>query len=130
MLDQGAVGIKEQLCVVDRPAIALVDADRHHHPRLARSLADRVGCGRRYRHGLLEQSEMLDSGQKLNARLHRGKIRVVRHDGFRERRELHALLTEFEDLLHHLFDGGLTVVEYRTDLNCSGFDDFHYKLLD
>ena len=49
-LNQGAVGIKQQLRVIDRAAIALIDANRHHHPGLLAGFADGAGGGRRHRH--------------------------------------------------------------------------------
>ena len=42
-LDQGAVSIEQQLSVVDRPAVALVDANGHHHSGLPAGFADRNG---------------------------------------------------------------------------------------
>jgi hypothetical protein len=51
-LNQSAVGIEQQLCVVERATIALVDANGHHHPGLLASFADGVSGGRRYGHCL------------------------------------------------------------------------------
>ena len=54
-LDKCAVRIEQQLGIVERSAIALVDADGHHHARLLARLADCKRCWRRHRHRLLEQ---------------------------------------------------------------------------
>ena len=43
-LNQCAVGVKEQLRIVDGAAVTLVHADGHHHARLAGGLADGVSC--------------------------------------------------------------------------------------
>ena len=64
-LNQGAVGIKEKLGVVQGSAVTLVDADGHNNSRLLASLADGVGGGRRHRHRLVEQLQVLTSGNDL-----------------------------------------------------------------
>ena len=61
-LNQSAVSIEQQLRVVERAAIALVDADGHHHSGLLAGFADGVGGGRRHGHGLFKQSEMFLAG--------------------------------------------------------------------
>src|SRR6188472_2691262 len=43
-LDQGAICVEQQLRVVERTYVALVDTYRHHHPGLPRSLSDGL-CG-------------------------------------------------------------------------------------
>ena len=53
-LNQGAVGIEQQLRVVERATIALVDADGHHHPGLLAGFTDGVSGGRRYSHCLFK----------------------------------------------------------------------------
>src|SRR6478609_8392949 len=72
-LDQGAVCVEQQLRVVERTSVALVDAYRHHHPGLPRSLSDGLRGGRGYRYGLIEQPEMLLAGPDLERGLHEGK---------------------------------------------------------
>ena len=44
MLDQGAVGVEEELRVVQGFAVALVDADGYDHARRLARVADRVRC--------------------------------------------------------------------------------------
>ncbi|MNY17867.1 hypothetical protein D3C86_1512120 [compost metagenome] len=122
-LDQRAVGIEQQLRVVQRAAIAFVDADGHDHARLPGRSADGIGGGRRHGDRLVQQLEVF--GGHFERRLHVGKVRVVRHDGFREHGELHALLAEFENLLHHFVDGAFTAVKNRADLYGGGFDEGH-----
>ena len=128
-LHQRAVGIKEQLRVVDGAAVTLVDADRHHHAGLACRLGNRIRCGGRNSDCLLQQSQVLFSGQQFNARLDGGEVRVVRHHGFRKGCELHALLAEFADLASDLFDGGFPAVKHGADLHCGGFDAGHDEVL-
>jgi hypothetical protein len=123
MLDQGAVGIKEQLCVVDRPAIALVDADRHHHPRLLAGLADGEGRVRRYGDRLIEQAVVFLTD--FVGRLHEGEIGIVRNHRLREGGELHALAAEGGNLFADLANGALTAVEHGAELNSGGLDHFH-----
>src|SRR5262245_42904512 len=90
-LDQGAVGIKQQLSIVERAAIALVYANCHHHAGLLAGLADRRRRGRWHGHGLLEQSQILPD--HLEWPLHEGEIGVVRDNGFGKSCELDALTT-------------------------------------
>jgi hypothetical protein len=92
-LKQGSVRIEEELRVVERSAVALVDANRRDDARLLASLADRGDGRRRHGDGLLQQLQVLASGNDLVGRLYEGKIRVVRHHGFGKRRELDAVST-------------------------------------
>ena len=64
-LNQRAIGIKEKLCVVQGSAVALVDADGHDNSRLLASFADGVDGRRRHRHRLVEQLQVLTSGNDL-----------------------------------------------------------------
>ena len=68
-LDQGAVGIKEKLGVVQGSAVTLVDADGHDNSRLLGSVADGVGGRRRHRHRLVEQLPLLRSDDVLEGGL-------------------------------------------------------------
>ncbi|MCY1242972.1 hypothetical protein D9M72_559730 [compost metagenome] len=122
-LDQRAVGIEQQLRVVQRAATALVDADGHDHPRLPGRSADGIGGMRRHGDCLVQQLEVF--GGHFEWRLHVGKVRVVRHEGLREDGELHTLLAEFENLLHHFVDGAFSAVKNRADLYGGGFDEGH-----
>ncbi|MNP29503.1 hypothetical protein D3C76_1225300 [compost metagenome] len=114
MLNQATVGIEEQLRVVDRAAIALVDADGDDHSCLFAGLTDRQCGGGRHGDRLIEQFEVLCAHGKR--RLHKRKIRVVRHHRFREHGELHALSTEGDDLLADLVHGAFAAVKHRADL--------------
>ena len=89
MLDQGAVGIEQELRVVERASVALVDADGRHQARLFAGLADGLGDVRRDGDGLLEQPLMLRrrSGKAADE----GEVGVVRHHRLGEGGELHAL---------------------------------------
>ena len=64
-LDQRAVGIEEKLGVVERSTVTFVDADGHNNSRLFAGVADGIGGRRRHRHGLVEQLEVLASGNDL-----------------------------------------------------------------
>jgi hypothetical protein len=64
-LDQRTIGIEEQLRVVHRFAVTLVDADGYHDPRLLARVADCVGRSRRHHHGLIEQLQVLTSADDL-----------------------------------------------------------------
>src|SRR4249919_370371 len=57
-LYERAVGIEEQLRVVDGAAIALVDADGNHHVGFASSLGNRIRGGGGDGHGLLQQAHV------------------------------------------------------------------------
>src|SRR6185436_10180511 len=69
-LKQGSIRIEEELGIVESPAVALVDADRHDDARLLASLADRVDGRRRHSDGLLQQLQVLASGNDLVSRLY------------------------------------------------------------
>ncbi|MNQ86726.1 hypothetical protein D3C85_1019260 [compost metagenome] len=123
MLDQGAVGIEQQLRVVQRAAIAFVDADGHDHAGLFGGGTDGISGVRRHGHRLIQQLVVL--GAHFERRLHEREIRVVRHDGFRKHGELHTLFAEFENLLHDFIHGAFTAVEYGADLDGGGFYEGH-----
>ena len=127
-LEQGTVSVEQQLRIVQAAAIPFIDADRHHHARPSRSLADCVGRRGRHRHRLIEQSQMLGSAEILQWRLHHGKIRVVRHDGFRKGGQLSPLLTKLVDLPRDSFDRSLATIQHRADLDRRGFDNLHGEL--
>lgn len=115
MLDERAVGIKQQLRVIDRAAIALVDADGDDHASLLGGLADGPGGVRRYGHRLIEQFVVLRAHQV--GRFDEGKIGLVGNDRFRESRELDALPPKFEDLLDDFADSTLATAE--NGLSCT-----------
>ncbi|MNS37250.1 hypothetical protein D3C72_694620 [compost metagenome] len=85
--------------------------------------ADGIGGRRRHGDSLVQQLEVF--GGHFERRLHEGKVRVVRHDSFREHGKLHTLFAEFENLLHHFVDRAFTAVKNGTDLYGGGFDDGH-----
>ncbi|MCY1546705.1 hypothetical protein D9M68_827180 [compost metagenome] len=58
-------------------------------------------------------------------RLHKGKIGVVGHHGFREDRELNAFATQFKDLPADLVDSAFAAVEHRAKLHGGGTDGRH-----
>jgi hypothetical protein len=116
-LDQRAVGVEEQLGVVERAAIALVDADRHDDRARPARLADRLGGGRGHGHRLVEQLQVLAPGDDLERGLDEREVRVVRDHGFREGREAHAVAGELVDRPDHLLDRSLAAVEHRAQLH-------------
>ncbi|MNY60130.1 hypothetical protein D3C86_1966440 [compost metagenome] len=59
MLDQRAVGIEQQLRVVQGAAISFVDPDGDHHAGLSGGGTDGFGGGRRDCDGLIQQFEVL-----------------------------------------------------------------------
>ena len=107
-LQQSAVGVEEQLRVVERATIALGHADGHHDSRLPCRVGNGVDLGRRYRHRLVDQPQMFCI--ELERSLHKGEVGVVRHDRLGERRELNIVTTEFGDLVDDLLDCALTAV--------------------
>ena len=107
-----------------------VNSDGHNHSRFLAGVADRVGGSRRHDHRLIEQLEVLTSGNDLVGGLDERKVRVVRHHGFRERRELHALVPKFVNLFHDLVDRSLAAIEDGTQLDRRGFHNSHGISLD
>src|SRR4029077_3166469 len=126
MLDQGAVRVKQQLCVVDGPTIPLVDADGADDSRLSAGVPDGVGRLRRHRYRVVEQEQLLVGN--LNGPLHRGEVWVIRHDRLGEGGELHTLVAKRNNLLDNLFHRPLAAVQHRTDLNRCGLDDCHLDI--
>src|SRR6185312_2573952 len=122
-LDERSVRIKQQLSIVERSTIALVDANGHHHARLAARLADRKRCWRRHRYGLLEQHEVLSD--RLIGPLHEREIGIVGQNGFWKGRELHAPAAELEDFLDYSVCCSFAVVEDGADLHGSCLDSGH-----
>ncbi len=123
MLEQPAVGIEQELCVVERAAVALVHADGNDRSRLPAGLADGLGGGRRDGDRLFEQALVFRAHPER--RLHEGEVGVVRHHRLREGSEQHALATEGEDLPADLVHGALAAVEDRAQLDGGGLDDGH-----
>ena len=64
----------------------------------------------------------------LNGPLHRGEVRVIRHDRLGEGGELHTLVAKRNNLLDNLFHRPLAAVQHRTDLNGCGLDDCHLNI--
>ena len=126
MLDQRAVRIEKQLSIVDRSAIALIDANGRHHACLPASFTDRECCRRRHCHCLLEQYKVLPKHFKWP--LHVRKIGIVRYDCLREGRELYTLATKLDDFLDDPVNGPLAAVEDRADLHCGRLDDGHARI--
>lgn len=122
-LQQGAVGVEQQLRVVQRSTVALVDTDRYDHACRTGGLGDRVDRRRRDRHGLVEEPQVLRS--HLEGALDEREVRVVGDHRFRERRELHVAACQLRDLADHLFHGALATVKDGAELHCGGADYVH-----
>ena len=122
-LYERAVGIEQQLRVVDRVAVALVHADRHDHVRLARGRADRIGFRRRNGHRFVQEAQVFLALHE--GRLDEREIRIVGNHRFREGRELDAFFAQLSDFLDDFFDGPGTAVQHGTDLDGGGFYDGH-----
>src|SRR6185437_13404782 len=126
-LDQGAVSIEQQLCVIERAAIALVDADRDHHVGSLAGFANGQSRVRRHGHRLPQQPEVFRA--HLERSLHEGEIGIVGHDRLREGGEPHALTAQSGDLLDDLFHGAFPAIKHGTDLHGGGLDDGHCDVL-
>ena len=105
---RGALGIEEELRVVERAAIAFIHTDGHHDSRLPGRIGDDVDCGRRYGHGLIDQPQLL-RGQ-LERSLDKGEVGIVRPDRLGEDSEPYVLAPEFGDLVDNLLSGAITAV--------------------
>lgn len=124
-LNQGAVSIEEQLGIVKRADVPLVDANRHHHPDLPAGFANGLGGGRWYRHRLMQQPFIFYAYPYFVRRLDKGKIGVVRHHRLWEGSKLHALATQLNDLLDNLVHSPFAAVKNRAELYGGGFDGGH-----
>ena len=122
-LKQRAVGVEQQLRVVQGAAVTFVDADGHHDSGRPGRIGDGVGRA----DGMVTawSSRLRCSLTELEGSLQKREVRVVRHDRLGESRELHTSVAEFGDLGDDLLDGAVAAVEHRTDLYRCGFDDSH-----
>lgn len=127
-MDQRAVSVEEKLCIIDRPAVALIDADRHDHVRRLRGLADGTSLGGRNCDRLFEQMLVLLPGHKLERRLHEGEIGIVWDERLREGCESNALFAQLVDLPHNLFDGALSAAQHRADLHGGSVNDRAHRI--
>jgi hypothetical protein len=117
-LNQGAVGVEQQLRVVQRTTVSLVHPDGDHHAGGSRRCTDRVDSRRRYRHRLIQQLEVLRT--HFERTLDEGEVRVVRDHRLRKGRELHILAGQLFDLFDYPLNCPLPAVENRTELHCGG----------
>src|SRR6187399_1321721 len=124
-LDQHAIGIEEELRVVQGPALALVDADGHHDACFLAGVSDRVGGWGGHSNRLVEQTQVLLPHDDLPRGLNEREIRVVRHESLGKSGELHSLLPEFANFAHNFLDCSVATVKHRAHLYGGGFDDFH-----
>lgn len=115
---------EQELRVVERAAVAFIDANRHHHSGLACRFANGASRIRRNRHGLLEQLVML--GTHCKWRFDEREVRIIGNDSLGERRELDALFAKFQDFLDDFIDGAFTAIEDRRNLDSCGADDFRH----
>ena len=95
-LDKRAVGIEQQLGVEQAATVSFVDTDGDHRARPPGRLTKCNGRRGGDRDRLVHQPEML-SGE-FERRLQEAEVRVVRDNGFGERRELHLSTAQFGDL--------------------------------
>ncbi|MNP20696.1 hypothetical protein D3C76_1132800 [compost metagenome] len=123
VLDKRAVGVEQQLSVVDRAAIALVDADTGDEVGFAAGFADLAGDVRGHGDRLFEQLEVLPGHGE--GRLHEREIGVVRHHGFRKDSKLHAFAAQLQQLAAEFVDGCLARVEHGTELHGGGANNGH-----
>ncbi len=106
-LDQRPIGIEQQLGIIERAAIALVDADGDDHTAClhASPIARVAGDGMII--SLFKQPEVFRV--YLERPQHEAKIGIIWHDRLRERRELHALAAGQwilrDDLIHSALHG-------------------------
>ena len=118
MLDQRAVSVEQQLGVIKRATITLVDADAGHDTGFAARCTYLPSDIRGHDDCLLKQAQMLLAHGE--GRLHKRKVRVVRHHSFREHRELNVLATQVQERVTQFGDRGFTGIQHRTELNGCG----------
>ena len=120
-MNKRAVGIEEQLRIVKRAAVTLIDPDGYDDADLFAGFADSVRGPRRDNDGLFDKLTVL--GAHRVGRLHERKVGVVGDHRLGEGGVLHATCAELVDLLHHLGHGAFPAVEDGTDLHRCSFDD-------
>src|SRR5262245_30283508 len=81
-------------------------------------------CGiRRHRHSLIKQPVILIT--YLKGPLYKAEIGIIRNHRFRERGELHTLVTKLDNFLDDLVYCAFTAVKNWAELYGGGFDDSH-----
>ena len=109
-----AVGIDQQLGVVEAAAIALVDAQQHVHAVLTSGGGDLAQLGAGQLHRLVVEAQM---GRPHQHRwLHKREIGVVGQKGFGEHDQLNRRLGGFCHRLQQPGQGALKAMQYRPDL--------------
>ena len=117
---QGAVGVKDQLGVVERAPIAFVHPQHHHHGVGSRRSADCIGHRPWYRDRFFVQPQVRFTHQHRG--LHKGEIRVVGNQGFWKDNQLNPSLGGLGYGLQYLVGGAVAAKQHGADLGGSGAD--------
>ncbi len=118
---QRAVGVEDQLRVVERTEVALVDAEHHHHAVHPRPLRHGLRHRPRHHHRALVEPHVV--GAHLHRRLHEREVRVVGQEGLWENDQLHALCGSPVDGFADLVERAVDRVEVGRNLDGRGADD-------
>ena len=124
-----AIGIDQQLGVVEAAAVTFVDPQQHVHPVSTSGVGDAVELGARDDHGLLIELEMRAAHQ--HSRLDEGKVGVVGQIRLRKDDQLHPGAGGFGHGRQQPLERSRQRAQNRTDL--SGSNDnggFHGQLKD
>ena len=112
---QRTVRVEDQLRVIERAVIALVDPEHDHHPVPARCCRDGVRHRPRHAHRMLVEAQML---RPLQCRRHdEREIRVVGHERLGEDREARALPRRLLDGVEHPLQRPIRPLQIGGDLD-------------
>ena len=119
----GAIGVDDELGVVERAAVLFVDADAEHHLVFDGGLHEGFGERAGDFHRVIVESEVGFAGG--DGRLDEREIGVVGNESLGEDRELNAFFGGVRDGSAHFGHGGFPTVEVGCDLNGGGADGRH-----
>ena len=110
-----AGGVENDLRVVKRAAIALVDAERNDDGMAARGACDRLRHWPRHDDGVFIEPHVLPAGQ--DRRAHEGEIGIPGHESFGKDDELRALARGLVDRGENALESSACCLQIRRDLH-------------
>jgi hypothetical protein len=113
--NQPTVGIENQLRIVERSVVALVDAERDHDAETLGQRRDRLGHGAGNDHRVLVEADMLRPGG--HRRMDEGEVRIPGHEGLGKDDEPRPFIRRLGERGENLRHGPAGRIEIRRDLH-------------